>query len=485
MGGAGKLAPFLKERKIKLVVQTIPKSSIVKAKVYYNVGCKKTMAQIQKELGCQYMVNTTLFDMNTKEPAGWLYSNGQKIKEVANPYGLAVKDSNIVFSYGNNVKYPDFTGCYHVLVRNGVKQITRSESDKYGYTDHTCVGIKKNGDIVIICDQTNRSLNGMADELIDAGCDVGLNFDGGGSTQCYYNGKTLYSSRNVIAFLCIWTKPVTETKPTEETQPSKEETNNVAKKKILLIAGHGAGDSGATSGSWQEATETRNVVAGLKEAMKNIADVTVYPTTRNAYTDYTNGVLNSQANFSQYNYVLEIHFNAFDGAASDGKTKGVECYVTTSESGVTVEEAICKNVAACGLTNRGVKRKNWSVINTAKKAGVSSALLEVCFIDDPDDMKVYSTKQSEIVKAIAEGVKSGFRLSGTIAEPYPKKEDDTVTDTKPTQPSKPSTSNHWAQANFDNLVARGVQLSDTRFDDNITRGEVFALADKILTALGK
>lgn len=466
-----------------MVIQTIPKSSIVKAKVYYNVGCKKTMSQIQKELGCQYMVNTTLFNMTTKQAAGWLYSNGQKIAETANPYGLAVKDSNIVFSYGNNVKYPDFTGCYHVLVRNGVKQITTSESNKYGYTDRTCVGIKKNGDIVIICDQTNRSLNGMAGELIDAGCDVGLNFDGGGSTQCYYNGKTLYSSRNVVAFLCIWTKENTTTEPVEdEDKTPKEETNTVAKKKILLIAGHGAGDPGATSGSWQEATETRNVVAGLKEAMKNIADVTVYPTSRNAFTDYENGVLNSNAKFANYNYVLEIHFNAGATTTSNGKTTGVECYVTTSESGVTVEEAICKNVAACGLTNRGVKRKNWSVINTAKKAGVSSALLEVCFIDDPDDMKVYSTKQSEIVKAIAEGVKSGFGLSGTIAEPYPKKEDDTVVNT---QPSKPSTSNHWAQANFDNLVARGVQLSDTRFDDNITRGETFALADKILTALGK
>lgn len=466
-----------------MITQTIPKNLITKAKVYYNVGCKKTMKQIQKELGCQYMINTTLFNMTTKQAAGWLYSSGQKIAETANPYGLAVKDNNIVFSYGNNVKYPDFTGCYHVLVRNGVKQITVSESNKYGYAERSCVGIKANGDIVIICDQSNRSLNGMAEELILAGCDVGLNFDGGGSTQCYYNGKTLYSSRNVVAFLCIWTKEGATTEPVEDKDETpKEETTTVAKKKILLIAGHGAGDPGATSGSWQEATETRNVVAGLQEAMKNIADVTVYPTTRNAYTDYTNGVLNSRANFSQYNYVLEIHFNAFDGSASDGKTKGVECYVTSSEKGTTVEEAICKNIAACGLTNRGVKVNNWAVINTAKKAGVSSALLEVCFIDDPDDMKVYTTKQSEIVKAIAEGIKSGFGLSGTIAEPYSKKEDDIVTDT---QPSKPSTSNHWAQANFDNLVARGVQLSNTRFDDNLTRGEAFALADKILTALGK
>lgn len=472
-----------------MVIQTIPKASIVKAEVYYNKDCAKTMAQIQKELGCQYMVNTTLFNMKDdaskgikkNTAAGWLHVDGQKIAEVANPYGLAVNGNKIVFSYGNNVKYSDFTGCYHVLVRNGTKQVTMSESNSYGYTDRSCVGIKANGDIVIICDQTNRSLNGMADELIDAGCDIGLNFDGGGSTQCYYNGKSMTSSRKVLAYLCIWTEPIANTDEDE-----KEETE-VAKKKVLLIAGHGAGDPGAVSGDWQEATETRNVVAGLKEAMKNIADVTVYPTTNNAYTDYKNGKLGSTANFANYEYVLEVHFNASTASASDDLTKGVECYVTTSESGVTVEEAICKNIAACGLTNRGVKRYNYAVINTAKKAGVSSALLEVCFIDDPDDMAVYVDKQTEIVKAIAEGIKSGFGLTGTIANPFPNgepnkpvdndKEDDTVD-------NKPNTT-HWAQANFDNLVARGVQLSDTRFDDTITRGEAFALADKILTALGK
>lgn len=56
----------------------------------------------------------------------------------------------------------------------------------------------------------------------------------------------------------------------------------------------------------------------------------------------------------------------------------------------------------------------------------------------------------------------------------------------PETPSDDTTSTtHWAQEYYDALVARGVQLSDTRFDDKLTRGEAFALADKILTALGK
>ena len=53
-----------------MVVQVIPRDKIAKIKVYYNRNAAKTMAQIQKELGCQYMINTTLFNMTTKEPAG-------------------------------------------------------------------------------------------------------------------------------------------------------------------------------------------------------------------------------------------------------------------------------------------------------------------------------------------------------------------------------------------------------------------------------
>ena len=186
--------------------------------------------------------------------------------------------------------------------------------------------------------------------------------------------------------------------------------------KLLLISGHGAGDPGATSviagKSYQEADETRRVTAALAKALAGAFDVTVYPTDRNAFEDHQKGTLASVAQFSKYDYVLEIHFNAALAGAADGKTKGVECYVTTPEEKTDVEAAVCAAVAACGLANRGVKRKNWSVIADARRAGVSAALLEVCFIDDPDDMAVYAKQFTNIVQGIADAISAGFGLSG-------------------------------------------------------------------------
>lgn len=115
--------------------------------------------------------------------------------------------------------------------------------------------------------------------------------------------------------------------------------------------------------------------------------------------------------FSPYDYVLEIHFNAgVNDTKGNDKTTGTEIYITTSEKTHGVETEIVKGISNIGFKNRGVKRKNWTVISRAKAQGVSSALLEVCFIDDADDMKLYQEKKADVIKAIANGIIKGFGL---------------------------------------------------------------------------
>lgn len=185
--------------------------------------------------------------------------------------------------------------------------------------------------------------------------------------------------------------------------------------KILLISGHGAGDPGATAKIdgklYKEADQTIVMVKKVQEYLSKYAEVTLYPTTRNAYDDYKSGVLNTKANFKNYDYVLEIHFNAcVQDLSGNGVTTGTECYINPSEKGDSVEKAILANIAKLGFKNRGVKKKSWAVISAAKQAGVSSALLEICFIDDVDDMRLYLKKQSAVAEAISNGIVSGFGL---------------------------------------------------------------------------
>ena len=175
--------------------------------------------------------------------------------------------------------------------------------------------------------------------------------------------------------------------------------------KILLIAGHGAGDPGAV-GYGTEATETRRVLNEVK-ALFGGYDVTVdvYPTNRNAYADIGNGSL--QVNFANYDYVFEIHFNS----AANPEATGVEIWVTYAEQGITVEQAIVNKVAALGYLNRGVKREDFRVIRTAKNNGTSAALIETCFISNQGDMNRYNSNFSKVCNAMVEGIAEGFGLS--------------------------------------------------------------------------
>lgn len=183
--------------------------------------------------------------------------------------------------------------------------------------------------------------------------------------------------------------------------------------KILLIAGHGAGDPGACSSYGIEADETRKVVAKMLEEFKNYknAEVTLYPTNRNAYADVKNGT--TQVNFSNFDYAFEVHFNS----ATSANATGTEIFVTTSENVINVEEKVVKKIAdTLNITNRGVKKSDFAVIENVKNKGTSSALLELCFISNKIDMEKYNLKFNNVCNSIVQAICEGFSLTRTVLE---------------------------------------------------------------------
>lgn len=172
--------------------------------------------------------------------------------------------------------------------------------------------------------------------------------------------------------------------------------------KILLISGHGNGDPGATAThdgvTYREADLTREVTAWLASALLQFCEVEIYPTDRNAYHDALNNY--AAVSFRSYDYVLEVHFNAYQAGKRDGATKGTEIYVVNHKRKGALEQSLVDHVAACGLKNRGVKINPYKVISGIERLGTPAALLEVCFIDDPDDMAVYHKKFKDIIQGI-------------------------------------------------------------------------------------
>mgnify|MGYP005773529755 FL=1 len=194
--------------------------------------------------------------------------------------------------------------------------------------------------------------------------------------------------------------------------------------KILLISGHGGTpyDSGAVGNGYTEAVETRRMANAVAPLLRAYGfEVTLYDQSKDAYKVVTQG---GSLPLSGVSYVIEFHLNsAANDPKGNGRTTGMEIFVHTNEQGVTVEQAILRRVCALGFKNRGVKRSSGlAVLKHVFNRGVSHALVETCFIDDKDDMKLYGRKFDAIARAIADGVAEGF--GKTVQD---DKEDDTVT----------------------------------------------------------
>lgn len=186
-------------------------------------------------------------------------------------------------------------------------------------------------------------------------------------------------------------------------------------KKLLLISGHGHGDPGACATlkgkQYSEAAETIVIVKKIRDALKHYnVDVDLYDTSRNAFEDLKAG---KAINFRAYDYTLEVHFNScVRDLKGNGKTTGTEILLPTYNNAKAgaLENTILKNVAGLGLKNRGPKNQPLLVINTAARQGMKASLLEVCFIDDLDDMKIYLKDKAAVAKAIADAFISTWKL---------------------------------------------------------------------------
>ena len=101
-----------------------------------------------------------------------------------------------------------------------------------------------------------------------------------------------------------------------------------------------------------------------------------------------------------------------DAEIEDGLRKGCFMLSQRVESDITVEKNIMKELKRY-FTLRdsdGVKRTNFLVITTLKNMGISSALLEVCFITNKNDMIVYSENKKAIAEDIAHSIADSFKL---------------------------------------------------------------------------
>ena len=175
--------------------------------------------------------------------------------------------------------------------------------------------------------------------------------------------------------------------------------------KFNVHAGHGKQDSKSCGaiGLIKESVENRlvkdEVIRLLKVEGHTVYDCTVdYPTSA---SDCVNQQI-TNCNKNAVDLDISIHFNAGrKDATGDHKTGGVEVLVAnTTGTKQNYAKRVCTSIAKLGYNNRGVKvTTSLGYLNKVKNQCI---LIECCFVDDKDDIKLYNYKT--MAKAIVEGI---------------------------------------------------------------------------------
>lgn len=174
---------------------------------------------------------------------------------------------------------------------------------------------------------------------------------------------------------------------------------------INVHAGHNADGKIACGaiGLIKESTEARKVKDEVIRQLKALGH-TVYDCTVDDAKNVSANLSEIVAKCNKNNVDLDVSIH-FNGGANDktgnGKSCGTEVLVYSESSKAnTYAKNVCEAIASLGFTNRGVKVRNGLYV--LRHTNAPAMLIECCFVDDADDIKLYNykTMASAIVKGI-------------------------------------------------------------------------------------
>ena len=208
--------------------------------------------------------------------------------------------------------------------------------------------------------------------------------------------------------------------------------------RIVLISGHGGNpfDPGATGNGLKEADVTREIVNGVSRLLGS--SCYVYPTNQNLIRakDYSN-------HFKMGDEIVEVHINSAANLLADG------CEVLVHKD-VGVDKFTSDLLAAMSQTykSRGVKyRTDLGNMNYFRSKGIKYRLLEVFFVSNQNDVKIYNASKQQIALDIAKAL--GY-VQTADATATPKQETSILYRVRPSHDLKTDSLQIYAATNLEN-----------------------------------
>lgn len=186
---------------------------------------------------------------------------------------------------------------------------------------------------------------------------------------------------------------------------------------IVIDAGHGGYDAGAVNGSRLEKNDNLRLAKAVGERLQRCGINVVYTRT----TDEFIPLLERSRISNNRNTDLFVAFHR--NSATNNTANGVETLIYTNASNKSLQaaEALQQALVNVGIqSNRGVKRANLSVLRETRAPAL---LLELGFINNPQDNVLFDEKFNQyadaIARSLAQSVGVNCNSSDTVTPPTP------------------------------------------------------------------
>lgn len=167
---------------------------------------------------------------------------------------------------------------------------------------------------------------------------------------------------------------------------------------VILDAGHGGSDFGATYEGRREKDDTLALTLEIGDILATNGINVLFTRTTDIYE--TPAVKAQEGNASGADYFISIHRNS---SPIPNQYTGIESLVYSRYSpAAAIAENINRNLEALGFANQGInERPNLAVL---RRTNMPAVLVEVGFINNDRDNALFDERFGEIAQAIADGI---------------------------------------------------------------------------------
>lgn len=448
----------------------VPLSSIDKLEIRVT-NCKKSMAQVKYESGADYVLNGGMWTWSTNIACPHLVVDGRRISSDPKPtwwdsfgYSWDVgPDISLESSATAIGKSKNFISCSCLIGPWGpVEKISYSAKGQGGVAGRSAIGLK-DGTLCLYCSSDNskdaKTPEQLRDELHSLGWDSAVMLDGGGSSQCNFNGQTIKSDRYVHNWICVFKKKDADNQPTKEDQHMK---------KVCLDPGHGPGCvNGSPDGSYKEDKFAWDLCSRVKLLLEKYSDVSVVLTRgESGYPSLTDRA--TVSNNNNVDAFVSVHSNA-TGSGGWNDASGLMIYTSqgpmSADRNVLAADLIAQfKAAGVSVRENPILHEGYTVL---VKTNAPAVLIEYGFHTNKTDVEKLNndTYRDTLADATAKGICQFLNVE------Y-KKQPDT---TQPTDSNKPS---EWAEASWEKAVKLGI-FDGTNPLNPLTREQAASVLDRL------